>query len=149
MPANYIRLDSEANLQAEFYHACRLIDLPCALEVTTPAGRHDAVILSADRRAILAIIEVNPHKADFMGGRSPQITRYKSIGAPVYGLSPEKDPHRLAATLKERHANDAGVQLAAIIARRNELAARRRKERNQLRYERLKESLNIRPPADY
>jgi hypothetical protein len=104
-------LDSEANLQGEFYHACKLIGLQCALEVSTRAGRLDAVVLSADRGRILAIIEVKKHAFSFLNGHSSQIIRYKRLGVPVYGLHPEKCPHRLAKTIQAKHLHESGISL--------------------------------------
>ncbi len=104
-------LDSEANLQAEFYHACKLLGLQCALEVSTRAGRLDAVVLSACRGRILAIVEVKKHGFAFLNGHSSQIRRYKSLGVPVYGLHPEKCAHRLAKTIQSKHSNDKGISL--------------------------------------
>lgn len=106
-------LDSEANLQGEFYHACRLLGVQCALEVSTRAGRLDAVVLSDDRARILAIVEVKKHAFSFLNGHSSQIIRYKRLGVPVYGLHPEKCAHRLAKTIQSKHSKDEGISLLA------------------------------------
>lgn len=107
-------MDAEANLQAEFYHACRLLNVPVALEIVTPAGRLDAAILNAAKTHILAIIEVKRDERQYGDGESFQIKRYKALGAPVHGLWHGKDPHKLAATLKAQYASAIGVSLVKI-----------------------------------
>ncbi len=109
-----MRLDTEANLQAEFYHECKLIGLPCSLEVITPAGRLDAVVLNAAKTQFLAIIEVKRDPVSFLGGYSTQIKRYKRLGVPVYGLSSHNDPAKLAATIKAKHFAFPGVPIEKI-----------------------------------
>jgi len=104
-------LDSEANLQAEFYHQCKLIGQQCALEVTTRVGRLDIAVLSADRCRILAIVEAKKSHAYFANGQSAQIQRYKLLGLPVYGLSPSVCPERLAKTIQAKHGSDQGIAL--------------------------------------
>jgi hypothetical protein len=42
----FLRLnDNEATLQAEFYHYCKLRQIPCYLEVFTFHGKNDAIII--------------------------------------------------------------------------------------------------------
>lgn len=131
-----MNLNTEANLQAEFYHACRLIDLPVSLEVSTPAGRLDCAILDANRTMLLAIVEVKDSPTAFLGGESLQIQRYKTLGVPVYGLSPRNDPHRLAATIKRRHQYPDGVFIATFAGQESyvrKFRAQKREEREQAR----------------
>ena len=47
-------LESEANIQAEFYGVCKQVGLNCALEVSTPLGRLDVAIFYAALFVVLA-----------------------------------------------------------------------------------------------
>ena len=80
-PKDY--LHSEALVQAEFYHQCRLAGVPVALEVTTKVGRLDAVVLSECREWALAIVECERYKAN---PNTRQLGRYGTLGVPVYVL---------------------------------------------------------------
>ena len=138
---------SESNLQGEFYHACRMLGLEVALEVTTPAGRLDAVVLTPDRESFLAIVEVKPAAYMFQDGRRPQIQLYKRLGVPVYGLSPENDAHKLAATIKAKHLGQPGTPATTIfhMTEIKEERAMLRAGRKQARLARMCENLNLKP----
>src|SRR5271154_7035683 len=138
-----MKLDNEANIQAEFYHACRLIGIQCVLEVFTVVGRLDAVIFNQQRTYFLAIVEVKKEQHRFANGSSKQILRYKQLGVPVYGLSWEKDPHRLAATIKAKHANDPGIAVTAIESMR-QIKGNRRQQVHERKVQRLLDAgLNV------
>lgn len=49
---------TEAELQAEFYHQCRLVGIVCRLELWTRAGIPDCIIATPDNSAALLIVEV-------------------------------------------------------------------------------------------
>lgn len=138
-----MRLDAEANLQAEFYHACRLINLPVALEITTPAGRLDAGILNLERNSLLAVVEVKRSKLSFNEGRSRQIINYKALGLPVYGLHAGTDPHALAATIQRATTGQPG-KLLAIIEGMTHLKEKRLAERRARKLDRLREDYTLR-----
>lgn len=138
-----VQLDTEANIQAEFYHACRLIDLPVSLEIRTPAGRLDAAVLSHDRLHLLAVVEVKRNKYQFHDGKSRQIVRYKALGVPVYGLHGDQDAHKLAATIKTAEGNSPGKPLAEI-SKMIFLREGRRQERLNRRVARFNENLIVR-----
>ena len=111
-------LISEAIIQAEFYHACRLIGLPCLLELTTPAGRLDAVVVSSDFKRMLAIVECkhNEHGKVFF---SRQIKRYKALGVPVYGLAKVERASRLAEQLLRTYSiydPNVGKEIDSVLA---------------------------------
>lgn len=133
-----MNLNTEANLQAEFYHACRLIGQELALEVLTPRGRLDILLLSKDRKRGLAIVEVKP-KAYYFTGCQNQIERYKKLGLPVHGLSQEKDPHALAKTLKAQYADEYGIILLGLeyCAELTPSKAAKRSERHSYFMEKL------------
>lgn len=139
-----MRLDAEANLQAEFYHACRLIELPCVLEVHTPAGRIDAAILNKARTHLLAVIEVKRDRSAFMDGRSQQIQSYKQLGLPVYGLAQGDDPHRLARSIAAATATAPGKTIREIMGM-GHIRETRLKGKRERRIARLRENLCIRP----
>lgn len=128
-----MRLDAEANIQAEFYHACKLIGQEIALEVTTPAGRIDCALLNPARTEITAFVEVKRQANDFLQGRSKQIQRYKLLGVPIYGLAAGYDIHALAKTLQTRHQTGKAID---DIAGMTHIKSARRQERKDARISR-------------
>lgn len=80
------RNTAEANVQAEFYHQCRLLGLNCELEMSTPVGRLDCAILSEDADRLLCIIECKREDRLIPMWETRQIKRYKTIGVPVHYL---------------------------------------------------------------
>lgn len=108
-----IKMISEATIQAEFYHQCRLIGLPCVLELSTPRGRLDCVILSADGLRALAIVEVKRR----VMRHTRQIQRYKGFGIPVFGLWQFDRAAKLASQLKRQHydTNAPGITIDAMM----------------------------------
>ena len=86
--------DTEADLQAEFHHHCRLLGINCGLEYETPVGTLDCLVISDDRRSGLAIVECkrpinNPdhekeHNRSILS--SNQVSRYRTLGLPVFAL---------------------------------------------------------------
>lgn len=76
----------EANVQAEFYHWCRLLGCNCVLEMRTPAGRIDVAILDDQSTRLLCIVECKREGRRHGISETCQIRRYKTIGVPVFGL---------------------------------------------------------------
>lgn len=91
---------SEANIQAEFYHQCRLLGVPCVLEFITPVGRHDACIFSPDFTHLRAIVECKNNRCGMFNPASRQYQRYKSLGVPIYDLCSMDKALELAALIK-------------------------------------------------
>ena len=85
-------LMSEAFLQATFFHHCQIIGLNCALEVTSPKGRHDLLLFDHGWEHLLAIVEC---KLNAMAGRN-QISRYALIGVPIIKLYRIQDAQPIA-----------------------------------------------------
>lgn len=112
-----MNLNTEANLQAEFYHFAKLRGWPVVLELITNAGRVDIALLSKDRTRLLALVECKCSPIYFAGGKSAQIARYKTLGVPVYGLSDIARTERLVATVIERCGNMAGIPIADLALR--------------------------------
>jgi hypothetical protein len=137
---------SEANIQAEFYHQCRLLGVPCVLEFITPAGRLDAAILNASLSRVLAIVEC---KRDGARVRPYQIARYERVGVPVHTLCSKDAAAGLAESLHRefigRPIPDTwGVSLEAI---KNIVPLKRRGgriNRRKVRYVELDPDLIIR-----
>jgi len=103
---------NEANIQAEFYHHCRLLGICCILELSTPVGRLDIAILNADKTHLLAIVECKKESREIRE-YSRQFRKYKSIGVPVIGLNKMSDAEPLARrVLAEFTAG--GVELDAV-----------------------------------
>lgn len=108
-------LMSEANIQAHFFSVCRDAGLNCTLELTTYKGRLDAAIFDADWTHLLAIVECKRHKliGDTFKNHMAQISKYKEIGVPVYGLSQMDKAKSLANTIKR--SNFKGVVWTPLL----------------------------------
>lgn len=93
---------SEADIQAEFYHCCRVLSLACTLEFSTQMGRHDVFILNSDCSLVLAIVECK--RPAYKGnGESWQFKRYRLLGVPVYLLHNIDLCESLAIKIKSEH----------------------------------------------
>lgn len=108
-----ICLYTEANHQAEFYHQCKVHGIECALEVNTPAGRHDLVVLNAARNAFVAIVECKK-TGSHTDPNSWQLTRYRMIGVPVYLLKSGADALPLLQRIIRETSGKEPVSIAAI-----------------------------------
>lgn len=71
---------SEAMIQAEVYHQCRLLGIAVALELSVPHGRLDIAIFNKACTHIMGIMEVK--KSDMAKRQTKQCFRYESIGLP-------------------------------------------------------------------
>lgn len=72
---------SEAEIQAEFYCACKVSGIVVRLELSTPVGRLDAAIMSDDGQRIVAVVECK--KSKFAYENTKQIRKYQLLGVPV------------------------------------------------------------------
>jgi len=78
-----------ANIQAEFYRKCRMLDLRICLEYKHDDCRFDAVAIDDDDN-IVAIVEFKSYSAKFRqphytpNYNTKQITKYKKFGVPVF-----------------------------------------------------------------
>lgn len=99
---------AEANLQAEFYHQARMMQLFCVLELTTSMGRIDCAVLNLECDSIIAIVEFKRGKIDL---KSEQIRRYKNLSVNVYGLNKWDDCRNLVVDLYNLRRNGALRQL--------------------------------------
>lgn len=107
---------SEAVIQAEFYHQCRLIGLPCTLEWGSALGRMDLVVFNRQWTHVLAIVETKRWYTPNPSSR--QIARYKKSGAPVFGLADPLRAEKLAKQIKRQYfdTNSEGVSVESILA---------------------------------
>jgi hypothetical protein len=132
-----MNIRNEATLQAELFHALRLLGLFPILELDTPAGRLDLVLLSQDQSSLLAIVEVKEHPYQF---KTSQLARYRLLGVPVFTLCYSGNPHALASQLF--HSTFTPVPLSHIRSQ-TQIKADRKMVRQSRRNERLRESLNL------
>lgn len=109
-----MNLDTEANLQGEFYHVAKTKGIRVVLELTTFAGRVDIAVVNAAGTHLLAVVECKGSAVFFLGGKSGQITRYKRLGVPVYGLTDMARVERLVGTIQRNHCGQIGVPLADV-----------------------------------
>ena len=80
---------AEANIQAEFYHQCRIREIDCLLEYKRGHCRFDIVILQ-DRQAI-CIIETKRFGTRKRFEDTKQFKKYNRYGVPVIRVSGFKD----------------------------------------------------------
>lgn len=88
----------EANFQAEFYHHCRLLGLRCALEYTTPVGRHDAVVFNGALTRIVAIVECKRKMPTQM---TWQRHKYETLGMAIDYVCSLADAEELAKRISQ------------------------------------------------
>lgn len=126
-------LHTEANIQAEFYHHCKCVELNCALEVLTPIGRFDCAVFSKDWTLLLAIVECKKHAKESRP-ETGQIRRYSTANVPVHILDSFDACEQLAIKLKLESVK--GVLFSEIMARpkRERRARRSRGSDGQLRH---------------
>jgi hypothetical protein len=111
----------EAQIQAEFYCACKSVGLNCALELSTPVGRLDCALFNDAWDVLLAIVECKRTVRPWQE-RTRQMHRYRSIGVPVHILANLQACDALAKQIKEIQT---GVAIGKVISMRR--AVRRKK----------------------
>ena len=139
-----MRLDSEANIQAEFYHQARLSGLNCVLEIDTPAGRIDAAIMDESKTAFLCFIECKRDQLP-RSFHSPQLARYSKLGVPVLTLSGKQSPSALVASIAAANYRPIPIQeIAAMSHLKRERLAERKKNRLSRSLAKWSDNLNFR-----
>lgn len=74
---------SEANIQAEIYHQCKMYHIKCYLEYKHEHSRFDVVIVWKDE--IVCIIECKSYKTDKSGKtNTKQHAKYSQYSLPVF-----------------------------------------------------------------
>lgn len=72
---------SEVSVQGEFYHRCRLADIPCYLGYKYEHSVFDCVIYDKDTKQILCLVEIksyiNPIKEAHKGKQFNKYSQYK------------------------------------------------------------------------
>lgn len=82
---------SEANIQAEFYHQCRTLSIPCYLEYKQDTSRFDAVIYDPITLKILIIIEIKNSKKSKVNEETKQFNKYKKFNIPIMVIRNSND----------------------------------------------------------
>jgi hypothetical protein len=78
---------TEANIQAEFYHSCKMNGINCYLEYKIDGCRFDAVIYD-NTNEILAIVEIKSYITDKEPRRNTkQIKKYSLHSLPIFMIS--------------------------------------------------------------
>src|SRR5262245_20839930 len=116
----------EAQIRAELYHHCRLLQVPIILELRNPLGSFDAAIFSPDWKQLLAVIECK-HNQEQRVRLTNQIIRYKRCGLPVFGLASMERAPGLAAQLKRQFLDQPATGITLIEL--HKLPKRKRKQR--------------------
>ena len=94
---------SEANIQAEFYMACKENNINCYLEyhIKFLKSRFDAVIYD-DNDNIYAIIEIKSYKYNRLPNfDTKQLKRYRSFGIPVFVVGRLEQIDNIISKIKE------------------------------------------------
>ena len=73
---------AEANVQAEFYHRCRLLKLRLCLEYTCNNCRFDAVMIDNNDN-IYAIVEFKRSTKGYVSTKTKQLKKYSKYGVPI------------------------------------------------------------------
>ena len=77
---------AEANIQAEFYHQCKLNGIECYLEYKHEHSRFDAVIIQNDE--IEFIIEFKSYKTDKAAKlNTKQLDKYRKYGVQIFVIT--------------------------------------------------------------
>ena len=96
------KYSTEANLQADFYHQCRTVNLHPYLEYSYQGCRFDCVIVDKDE--IIAIIEVKRSPELGTGQqaqRQLEAYNYFSENTPVFLLTCKNDIHKIIAKIQK------------------------------------------------
>lgn len=94
---------SEANVQAEFYHQCKLHRIKCRLEYKYENCRFDCVLYDKNKN-VYAIIEIKNRKRKFAPNvNGKQATKYKRFNIPIiYILNYDAIPYAISYLLQKR-----------------------------------------------
>ena len=102
-------LMTEATIQAELYHQCRLMGLRAVLEYNTPVGRMDLVVLSEDGKSVVAGVECKRpttqsgrRRNENQTANSRQMRRYQTTGITMLILISIDRAEEVAKTIKDR-----------------------------------------------
>ena len=76
---------SEACVQGEFYHQCRVRNIPCYLEYTYEDCRFDAVIYNKETKEIFSIVEFKSYYHKYTPARTDtrQVDKYLKFNLPI------------------------------------------------------------------
>jgi hypothetical protein len=125
---------TEAVIQATFFYYCQLHSVNCSLEISSPVGRHDAIVFNEDWTRALAIVECKSKEGR---GKSQQ-SRYAQTGVPVFMLFHVNDAKELV--LKISRSTFTGVSWVAI----SQLPKKQRRRKNRFSPMNLCEEINLR-----
>lgn len=122
---------TEASIQSEFYHWCRVIGLNCCPEFHTPVGRLDAAVFSPGWDRLLAVVECK--RPGRHVGRK-QLERYKTIGVPVFTLNHFPFAEGLARQLQKLDPA-GGVTIEAVDETPRAFRSEIKRMRHEIRME--------------
>lgn len=105
-------VQTEAEIQAEFYHQCRLVGILCRLELHTRAGRPDCIIGTKDGNKAAVVVEVK-RGATRLDHR--QLARYRWLGLDVFTLCHSEEIPRLVARLQKLLPDIPGVTWDTLL----------------------------------
>jgi DNA-binding MurR/RpiR family transcriptional regulator len=89
---------TEANIQAEFYHQCRLKGVECYLEYKHEQSRFDAIIIK--NNDVVLIVEFKSYKTDKKGKtKTKQLDKYRQYGIPVLLITRMNQIEQVIASL--------------------------------------------------
>ena|SRR6267154_3885650 len=106
----------EANIQGEFYYWCRVLGISCCLEMHSPIGRFDIVVMDQSCTMALAIVECkNPTRP--INRHSRQVKRYLSSGVPVYSIGRLEDVEFMVRQIQKSPFQGVSLKLISEMPR--------------------------------
>ena len=101
MKLEYYRI-SEVSIQAEFFHQCRVANIPCYLGYKYEHSVFDAVIYDKPTREIYCLVEVKSYsKKDKEVYIGKQFAKYSRYGLPIFYIVRMEDIHPTINKIKE------------------------------------------------
>jgi len=89
---------AEANIQAEFYHQCKVRGIECYLEYKHEQSRFDAII--TEEEYIRFIVEFKSYKTNKKGKtKTRQLDKYRQYGLPVFLITRMEQIDRVIASI--------------------------------------------------
>lgn len=129
-------LMTEATIQAELYHHCRLLGLRAVLEYNTPVGRMDLVVLTPDGKAIVAGVEckrptthTGRRRDEHYTANSRQVNRYRTTGITMLTLISFEGAKELAHLIRLMLVTKSETHISIESIHSIERAPRKRKVR--------------------
>lgn len=81
----------EANIQAEFYHQCRLRQIKVFLQFPYEDCKFDCIVLDKSKKKILCVVEIKYRKTTKKNYNTKQMKKYRNFDVPVFLVTSKED----------------------------------------------------------